>query len=55
MNTTTIYITDENKQLKKEIEKSLDGAKLTHSAIYSHGLIALKNLADQRIKISLEK
>ncbi len=48
-----IYITDEDIANKTAIEQSLDGAKLSYSAIYRHGLISLKHL-EKRISISLD-
>lgn len=50
---TTIRLTDKDLADKNTIEQSLDGAKLTHHAIYTHGLISLKHLMEKRVKVEL--
>lgn len=50
---TSIQISDEDIQTKKDIEASLNGAKLSHNAVYHQGLIALKSLMEKRVKVNL--
>lgn len=53
---TAIYLSDEQRSLKQEIEQSLDGAKLTHSAIYNRGLLSFKELMDgKKMAVSLNE
>ncbi len=51
---TTIILTNEMQALKKEIEQTLDGAKLSHGAVYRRGLCAYKELMEmKKIKVNL--
>lgn len=50
---TAIYLTDEQRALKREIEQSLDGAKISHTSIYDKGLYLLKELMENKVKINL--
>ena len=45
---TTIQITDADLQLKKEIEASYDGAKISHTAIYRRGLVSFREIMDRK-------
>ncbi len=46
--TTTIVLTDKMQEMKQEIERNLDGMRLTHQAIYNRGLIAYSDLVRLR-------
>lgn len=53
---TTIILTDELQNARAEIQQSLDGATISHQAIYERGLKQLGDLADLRkVKVVLDK
>lgn len=52
---TTIYLNEAMQEMKREIEQSLDGGRLTHQAIYNRGLVAYKELMTlKKVTINLD-
>ncbi len=53
--TTTIVLTDKMQEMKQDIERNLDGMRLTHQAIYNRGLVAYNDFMKMKMGLKINE